>query len=186
MKNSILCFGILGAFTIWATGAWSGAYEDWRDATELVKKQDYKTAIPLYDRAIGSKEYSGIYLAQLYHMRGRAKLLNHGLRLTNDDALLRSAETDIAESIRINPKNYEAYNDRGASSAMLKDYESAIKDFTTVISLKSDYFDGYNNRCLAFASLGRKDEAIADCRKALQLNPTHWQPKKTLERLGAN
>ena len=98
MKNSIQCFGVLVAFTFWTTGAWSGAYEDWRDATELVKKQDYKTAIPLYDRAIASKAYSGIYLAQLYHMRGRAKLLSHGIRLTNDEALLRSAETDAQQS----------------------------------------------------------------------------------------
>ena len=118
-------------------------------------------------------------------MRGRAKLLSHGIRLTNDEALLRSTHSDLAESIRLNSKNHEVYNDRGAAYAMLKDYKSAISDFSSAISLKGDYFDGFNNRCLALASLGRKEEAIADCKKALRLNPTHWQPKRTLERLNA-
>ncbi|MGH8629418.1 MAG: tetratricopeptide repeat protein [Burkholderiales bacterium] len=118
-------------------------------------------------------------------LRGRAKLQSHGVRLTNDEILLRSAQSDLGESIRLGPDNHETYNDRGVVHSMLKGYQSAVTDFTAALALKGDYFDGFNNRCLAFASLGRKEEAILDCRKARQLNPSHWQPARTLERLGA-
>jgi tetratricopeptide (TPR) repeat protein len=177
---------LLWTFTFASAWAWAGAYEDWRDATELVKKGDYQAALPLYTRAIDAKQYRGNELAQLYHMRGRAKINSHGLRLTDDEALLRSAQSDLSESIKLNSKSPETYNDRGAVSTMLRDYESAVQDFTAAIALKADYFEGYNGRCLAFEKLRRRDEAIADCRKALQLNPNNWQPKRTLERLGAN
>ena len=53
------------------------------------------------------------------------------------------------------------------------DYEQAIKDNSEAINLAPHIPAAYNNRGVAFSSLGRLDLAMADFNKALALDPNH-------------
>lgn len=182
------------------------ADEAWRAAYAAHQRGDFNLAISEYTKAIDVRVYilrsfkgAGvgmplppnmtqvpIELARLYWMRGKARLLNHGIRLNDDQLLLRVALEDFAASINQDGTNAEIYNDRGTIYARLGQHESALTDFAAAIALRRDYFLPYNNRCLVYAKLGRRAEAIADCQKATELDPAHWQPRRTLERLDAD
>lgn len=175
---------VCGLVTFSVMRAWAGAYEDWRDAVSAHEKREYNKAIALYSRAINEGAYTGKYLAQLYRMRGKAKVQSHGIRLSDDIPLLESAFDDMSASIKLDPKNSATYNDRGAILGMMNKLEAAVADYSEAIKLHPNFFWPYNNRCLAYEKMKRRKEAITDCRKALALNPTHKQPKITLKRLG--
>ncbi|NNN06285.1 MAG: tetratricopeptide repeat protein, partial [Elusimicrobia bacterium] len=53
------------------------------------------------------------------------------------------------------------------------DYQGAADDLTKVISLDPRNGLAYSNRGLARAKLGDRDGAVADLRKALELDPEH-------------
>jgi len=167
-------------------GAIAGAYEDWRDAMASHRKSDYDTAIALYSKAINAGTYAGKALGQLYHMRGKAKFQKHGVRIAGPDMGLRQAAVDdLTASLKLDPSDAEIYNERGAAYGKMKRREEALADFSKAIELRPGDFWPYNNRCLVYAELGRKEEAIRDCKKAAEIDPKHWQPKQTLQRLGA-
>ena len=70
----------------------------------------------------------------------------------------------------IHHKAYEAFY-RGFSAMDKGDFDKAIKDFTTAIELKPDFFVAYNNRGNAYSRKGDFDKAIQDFTTAIELNP---------------
>lgn len=50
-----------------------------------------------------------------------------------------------------------------------KDYESAIKEFTTAIDLEPENFKFYSNRSAVYAAKGDFDKALADGQKCIEL-----------------
>lgn len=186
LRNRLAAVLVATASTLAAAAATAGAYEDWRDATEAMKQKHYDKAIPLYTRAIDARTYTGKELAQLYHMRGRARLQKPGALIMLHPDAPAAAIADFNASIELNPNEAEVYNDRGAAFSMLDKPEQAIPDYSTAIKLRPNFFWPYNNRCLEYRKLGRKDDAIKDCKKALELDPQAWQPKNTLRSLEAS
>jgi tetratricopeptide (TPR) repeat protein len=69
----------------------------------------------------------------------------------------------------------EAYLQRGDLYSEIRDYESAIADYTQAIRLNPDYAEAYNNRGYTFAMEGKGGmaKAIADYSKAIQLRPDY-------------
>ncbi|HRF96752.1 MAG TPA: tetratricopeptide repeat protein, partial [Aggregatilineales bacterium] len=68
-------------------------------------------------------------------------------------AIVRGAKNDLqgevddyTEAIRLDPKYYQAYNNRGATFIDMKQYDLAIMDTNQAIWLKEDYTDAYYNR----------------------------------------
>lgn len=85
-----------------------------------------------------------------------------------------SAEKLYTEAIESDPKNADAYYNRGYERHMLGKYPEAITDYTKAIKLKNkNYPDGYVNRALSYEAMGDKQKATDDYAKALQLNPNH-------------
>ncbi len=184
LSLAVLC--LIQALIAGSMPARAGAYEDWKDAVENHRQGRYDQAIALYTKSIDAGAYAGTELAQLYHMRGKAALEKHGLRFPGPDKkLLASAVSDLTSSIALDANQAETFNDRGAALAMMEEPQKAVADFSKAIDLNPNFFWPYNNRCLAYAKMGRKQDAIKDCRKAAQIDPAHWQPKQTLQRLGA-
>ena len=70
----------------------------------------------------------------------------------------------------IHHKAYEAFY-RGLSAMDKGDFDKAIKDFTTAIELKPDFFVAYNNRGNAYSRKGDFDKAIQDFTTAIEINP---------------
>ena len=76
---------------------------------------------------------------------------------------------DLTIAIHINPKSYDAYNERGNLKMRAEDYTGAIIDFNKAIELNPNYCEAYNNRGVAKIFSNTKQEGCADLQKALQL-----------------
>ena len=70
----------------------------------------------------------------------------------------------------IHHKAYEAFY-RGLSAMDKGDFDKAIKDFTTAIELKPDFFGAYNNRGVAYREKRDFDKAIQNYDKAIEIKP---------------
>jgi tetratricopeptide (TPR) repeat protein len=94
----------------------------------------------------------------------------------NDPATRDTALADCDRAVALAP-TYAAYLSRAgvyrdrASAARRDDYDRAIGDYTTALSLNSDLPSAYVLRGTAFAGKGDYDRAIADYTKAIELNP---------------
>ena len=83
------------------------------------------------------------------------------------------AKANINQAIYFNPKNHEAFLNRGVINFTERNIYEAIDDFTHSLSLNKDYEIAYNNRGKALADLGEFDKSISDFNKAIKLNPNY-------------
>ncbi|MEM6496552.1 MAG: tetratricopeptide repeat protein, partial [Pseudomonadota bacterium] len=65
-----------------------------------------------------------------------------------------------------------------------RDFAKAVADYSRLVQLMPENADAYNNRGYAYHQLGDRARAIADYRKALELNPALVQPRENLKALG--
>ena len=79
------------------------------------------------------------------------------------------AISKFTESIKLDPKNNSAFNNRGLTYRDKKDYDAAIADFNSALGIKADWFV-YYNRGTTYYEKRDSDPAIADFTKALKLN----------------
>jgi tetratricopeptide (TPR) repeat protein len=71
--------------------------------------------------------------------------------------------------IILNPKNEEAYFNRGNVYDELGNYKQAVIDYNKAIKLNPIYADAYLNRGFAYNNLGKLNKAVADIKKAAKL-----------------
>lgn len=62
-----------------------------------------------------------------------------------------------------------------------QNYEETILDYTKAISIYPDYFEAYNDRGSAYNLIRKSNKAIADFKKALQINPNYGVAQKNKE-----
>jgi hypothetical protein len=77
------------------------------------------------------------------------------------------------EAIRLNPKNPEAFYNRGVAFGQTAQYDRALADLNEAIRLKPNDPDYFTNRGSAHYRTGERDKAIADYDEAIRLNPKH-------------
>ena len=75
------------------------------------------------------------------------------------------------KAILENPKNVDAYLERGAAKAELDKYESAIEDFNKAIELEPTNSDAYLGRAAVYSETGYNESSLKDLNKAVELNP---------------
>ncbi|WLB89247.1 tetratricopeptide repeat protein [Bradyrhizobium japonicum USDA 135] len=78
-----------------------------------------------------------------------------------------------SEQIRRDPKDANAYYNRGNAYAARGDTDRAIADYTATIRLDPAYANAYYNRGNAYSNKGNTDRAIADYTEAVRLQPTN-------------
>ena len=61
-----------------------------------------------------------------------------------------------------------------------------MDDYDKAIALNPNYALAYNNRGVAYSNKGEVNRAIADYRKALEIDPYYSTPKNNLKRLGVS
>lgn len=88
---------------------------------------------------------------------------------------LDQAWADYSESTRLDPKNADAFNNRGVVEANRGELMAAITDYTQAIKFDSDHTQAYYNRALAQYRLKEFDSAIADFTQAIKLGRTYTQ-----------
>jgi hypothetical protein len=77
------------------------------------------------------------------------------------------------EAIRLNPKNPEAFYNRGVAFGQAGQYDRALADLNEAIRLNPNDPDYFTNRGSAHYWTGERDKAIADYDEAIRLNPKH-------------
>ena len=90
---------------------------------------------------------------------------------SNEKGDLDKAIADYTEAIRLNPKDADAYGNRGYAYAAKGDLDKAIADCTEAIRLNPKDADAYVNRGWAYGEKGDFGKAIADYSEAIRLNP---------------
>lgn len=94
-----------------------------------------------------------------------------------------AAIADFDQSIRILPKNGEAFVDRGAAELGKKDYAQALADLDRGLELGAPEPEkAWYDKGLADEALGHVKEAYYDYKKALELKPGWDLPQKELAR----
>jgi Tetratricopeptide repeat/TPR repeat len=77
------------------------------------------------------------------------------------------------KAIAANPRQPEAYNNRGLAFYNLKLYQQAIEDFSQALRLNPQYAEALNNRGNAFYALDQYERAEADFNQSLRLKPNY-------------
>jgi hypothetical protein len=80
------------------------------------------------------------------------------------------AAKDFDDAIRINPKDFETYNNRCWTRAVLGDLQAALSDCNEALRLNPRYAEALDSRGLANLKLGRSSDAISDFDAALEAN----------------
>ena len=96
-----------------------------------------------------------------------------GMLYFNFEGNSSKAKANIAQAIYFNPKNYEAFLNRGVINFVDGKIYEAIDDFTNSLYLNKDYEIAYNNRGKALADLGEFEKSISDFNKAIKLKPNY-------------
>jgi Tfp pilus assembly protein PilF len=76
-------------------------------------------------------------------------------------------------AIAVNPKQAEAYNNRGLAFYNLKLYQQAIEDFSQALRLKPQYAEALSNRGNAYYAMDQYAKAETDLNQSLQLKPKY-------------
>ena len=152
--------GYLGeVFTVSMTNGewlWIDKKGGWLWEKEVIP---FDSAIKLLTERV-TKEKS----AENYHLRGVAYLAHK----QNDQAI-----ADFTESLRLQPKNAGALNNRGQASYNKGDSASSVNDYTTAISIDAKNPLILNNRALAYIQLDDQTHALSDLQAALTLVPDY-------------
>lgn len=117
----------------------------------------FKDAIEDYSM---SMEPDGGYSEEVRIKRGISYLKTGEFRL---------AAADFSAVIATDPRNINAYNNRGNAFKAMKDYPSAIKDYESALALAPDNAVIYFNIGAAYMEAGRNSEAVANIKKAAAL-----------------
>jgi tetratricopeptide (TPR) repeat protein len=76
----------------------------------------------------------------------------------------------------LNPKNDEAYFMRGLSKNFLKEYLGSVDDFNDAIKLNPGKGIYYKSRAVAYYNLKKFDNACADLKLLISLEPNEKLP----------
>lgn len=83
---------------------------------------------------------------------------------------LAGALKDYNQAIAQNPKDADAYVNRGIAQDELGQHQAAIADYTKALELKPDQILAYYNRANAYHQLKENKKAIADYTKIISLD----------------
>lgn len=114
----------------------------------------------------------------------RLVTFSHPLLLWDDAANLVEAKGNVASLTGLE----RIYRNRGVELFKTKQYELAIKDYTTALNFRPDFYYAYNDRGAALLALKQYPEALAEFDAALKLKSDHPNSgmgrAKALEALG--
>lgn len=75
------------------------------------------------------------------------------------------------KAIKLNPRYYAAYYNRGNAYMNLGNYKQAITDYNSAIKINLKLAVARNNRGVAYASLGNYKQAIEDFDRTIEISP---------------
>ena len=82
----------------------------------------------------------------------------------------------FSQAVKLNPRDADAYNNRGVAYNSKGEYGLAIKDFNQAIQLNPIDFAAHNNRGTTYVNIDEVELAIKDFNHAIRLNPCEDKP----------
>ena len=84
---------------------------------------------------------------------------------------LKHAEADFNQVIKLDPKEWEAFYQRGKIRIKQNQAQMAVADFNRVLALRPKFHEALLERARAYEKLGQKDKAEADLSAIVGKNP---------------
>lgn len=134
-----------------------------------------RPSVEVCSRLIRSGTYGRSDLANFYFQRGLAH---------SDRKQYRQAIRDYGQAIRLDPRHYKAYSDRGNVWHRMGQSRKAIGDYNRALRINPRDHLSYANRAAAWEKLGNRRMAIRDYQATLRLRPNDRIAKAGLRRLG--
>lgn len=159
---------------------------------------DFKRAVELNANYEQANEELGIlyaqkndpiaaeYLKTTIHINSKNTQARYALGLYyQTNGMFQEALDQYQQILHIMPTHADALNNTGYINMRYKsDYETALQCFDKAILADSSFYQAYCNRGEVYEHLGKKQNAIADFKTALALNPQYNEAKKKLQALG--
>jgi len=141
-----------------------------REASQAAKDQDWNKAIDGFRKAAEKDRKYTQGLAATYSSRAVAETNNQRFQ---------EALADLAEAIKINPKEARFYEQRAAVEMRINDYNKAVADYSEAIKIDPGEIRYYLYRGYIYETRGDLPNAMADTDHALKINSKN---KEALER----
>jgi tetratricopeptide (TPR) repeat protein len=109
----------------------------------------------------------------------RRKIVEAEKRRQASNVLGNRPIAEYTEMIRLDPKNAQAFFQRGTAYHTEDDYDRAVADYTEAIRLDPTHWSAFMNRSVAYRQKNDYDRAIADCTEAIRLGTAleKWQAR---------
>ena len=137
-------------------------------------KDEPKKAMAFYNKAL---ELDNQNLFARYHRAILLMDIDPKEAITEFDICEQSGNVYITNMI---------YMPRGRCFGMVGDFELALKDQNTAIQRAPNNIENYLDRAVTFENLGRWDQAIADYKTALSIDPERSFAKNRLSQISKN
>jgi tetratricopeptide (TPR) repeat protein len=140
------------------------AEADFKTAQKLVKRKEFKRALPFFNHAIKLDPN----VAKFYAERGSLLL---GLE-EREQAL-----NDLSKALKLDPSLCETFADRARCHYELGDYQAAVDDISHAINLDHDKIGRafkIRDRATFYIELGQLKKALDDVRTSLSLFPDYY------------
>lgn len=93
------------------------------------------------------------------------------IKLVPADAAIAGCTRLLSSNNQSSHNRAVAYSNRGVAYMKTGRTAEAVKDYTSALSVETNYSLALANRCRAYNILGQYDEAIQDCSDAIRITP---------------
>jgi tetratricopeptide (TPR) repeat protein len=145
-----------------------------REGAQAAKDQDWNKAIERFHKASEIDRKFTQNLAIAYQQRAYSYA---------NDQRYQDALNDLAEAIKINPRDAHAYEQRAAIENKINDYDKAVADYGEAIKLNPGEIKYHLYRGYIYELRGDLQNAMTDTDAALKINPKNQEAVERKQRL---
>jgi S1-C subfamily serine protease len=127
-------------------------------------REQYDRAIVAFNRALRIDPYY-----TLAYKNRAITYLRIGAALSRGSRpFYQQAADDYAIAVLLDPKDADAYRERGLVHVRMGDLDRAIADYTSALKVRPDFAQAYRDRSKAYRDKGDIDKAVADLEQAIK------------------
>ncbi|MES2201445.1 MAG: tetratricopeptide repeat protein [candidate division FCPU426 bacterium] len=145
--------------------------KDDEKAVKKLQKTQFMDALAAYAKALAVSPMNDERAVANSHYRTGVLLRDLELKKTEGKPNLKAAMLHLEATLTMVPDYAEARNELGRLYDIIGRYPEAIDQYTKAIAENKYYAQAYSNRGVASWHDGNWDNALADCRQAVEIDP---------------